>query len=1138
MARQDTYFEKKRYFEWTASVLEESSKTLGLWLSNFTSLTRESSISFLKSAAIRSEKENFPKINASFLLDGLTNSQKEEIRRTLIEDVKKNNPKRIPKNSKVPPGNQLLFSAASNQSIISAVEQALKDRTDEEIEAICINAICRHADVASIFKLITFADSKDVTSIEGYSFDKTLGDNINCSIDTIQDKSASCNKLRNTYQGHVTVDKIEKVSKKEFKKNIGVIRDCLDCAKYDSNSNVGQSFINTKRGIDSILSSLESEPLTFATMTEMVDGFDLNFILDYARTYNDYDRETKTLYWHSLEEVKKIVAERTEGKKDIAALLSRMEGLESRNMELQEGFEKASSFSSGLVDSLTNIISAINDYNAQIGKPPISVAHQSIDNTTNEAEPMPLISKVLLSDVMPNMNEYNGGSLTAKQLDELAENTIVLADANFWIDRNGSSYLARSFNKLIKKYSRKIIVDWSTRVELFEIEKNEKGLFSAEEVRAAKTAHETMSQMHRHGYVRYLQPDEEVVSSRKNILRLLGENPTTPFTVFTASKDFCDQMMEEGINNAIPVYVLPNVPSGEHPERIRPSALPLLRACFDNELVTRNVQTSETIRSDEETKKKDEAEKESIEGETIQQYEQKKTEKSVDSVISQSSNQSYISPKDLPKESEAVSTRSGSSIVLRKELARGGEGIVYSTNQLGIVAKIYLLEKNDQERMEKIGYMCEHNPHISQLCWPEEMLFDKAGAFIGYTMQDASRFTEFGVSILKLNSPRVRDNSMKGWDRLSLVKLCKKIGEVFFSMHRKGVLMGDVNPRNMMIDPASYNNPSFVFVDCDSYQVDKYPCPVGTMPFTSPQIYKKANKNPREFKFGDYMRTIEDENYAVASLFFNILMLNQSPFAGKGTTNIEESMMNYNFAYRISGDRDNTGVDTPDGPFRLIWNNTPKSVKDNFVLVFKDGKDVKVDQWIQQFNWYSRVIEKGNYTSELTPVLYWDYAEPEKRRTIDFTCDACGAIRNMPKERYENEEKWKAPHLCNDCRSASFRLKADSDLVETICSECNNRYQVNKWDAWLIDRGYKRNICKECNQVVTLTCVGCGKEYQAKNYMRNRKYCNECTRMSNVPCGRCGRYHNVKIGKLKMLEREGRESFCDDCITELRNRRR
>lgn len=56
----------------------------------------------------------------------------------------------------------------------------------------------------------------------------------------------------------------------------------------------------------------------------------------------------------------------------------------------------------------------------------------------------------------------------------------------------------------------------------------------------------------------------------------------------------------------------------------------------------------------------------------------------------------------------------------------------------------------------------------------------------------------------------------------------------FQRMHEKGILMGDINPRNFLVTPQC----AVYLVDCDSYQFGGFSCPVGTPLYTPPEVHR------------------------------------------------------------------------------------------------------------------------------------------------------------------------------------------------------------------------------------------------------------------------------------------------------------
>jgi len=399
-----------------------------------------------------------------------------------------------------------------------------------------------------------------------------------------------------------------------------------------------------------------------------------------------------------------------------------------------------------------------------------------------------------------------------------------------------------------------------------------------------------------------------------------------------------------------------------------------------------------------------------------------------------------IGVEKLPTTDDTLTDDDKNSIKLGSKIAEGGEGVIYSiVGNEKLVAKIYWKERltvNRQKKLElmiqKVKEMSANNERIDQVCWPESCLrYD--GQFVGYTMKRIpSDYQEAVSNVLALLKPSIRD-LYPNISRKHLVKLCRNLCNVFGRIQRMGLLIGDINARNILIKmkPDSNDNLPFVIVDTDSWQVGPYPCPVGTVQYTNPDIYTRITERP--LNYGKFLRTAADENFAIASLMFSILMLNASPYGGKGEIDIEDAIKNRRFSYRLTGKDGEvlvSGADTPDGPFRLMWNNIPYYIKDLFALEFFSQGEITPEQWAKQFSMYFKQIVSEKYTDELIPVLYFTGGHDDE--FVMYNCDACGAERNMPAARYKHQNEINYPHLCQDCQAVFDELKNEV----AHCSQC------------------------------------------------------------------------------------------------------
>lgn len=886
-------------------------------------------------------------------------------------------------------------------------------------------------------KKIIFLDSDLAASIKMLMF---CNNNINNQLKkwskkgNFKSKLGECLTIRNDYIGHVNNKILSKLDAGECEKVLSSFKNAVDFFPNipDGYSALRKTKQKADELIDEYLRMLHCSPITLDEL-ENIDGVTEELIT--KSNYNEYyDPETKQLFWHKPEQVKRDLWEQINQRKQLETEEQFWNSDNTKNYLNYLGYTKTEPSSEDV-----------------LARPEDEDVEQDRRSSYYE----------WIKEVFPKMSEYERGHLTAAQLDELAANTAVLANADFWLDRNCNKFLAYEMKDILKRNGHTLIIDWDTRVEIFNQEKNMNGKVSDEQIINAKRAHNTMHLMVNRKFAKYLPPSNDLFLSNRGIIEIAKENPKTIFTVLTGSNDFCQTLKEQSVKNVIPIYYLPAIGACA----VRTSQLDNVKRIFRDTSEGKGI-IKESVNNPENKQKVDIPKKTitksapKVEKNKVQKERNNKKPKNNDKRKNgriRPENNEVINVAELPGKGEVAYTSDGEKIKLIRQLGAGGEGIVYETDKKGIVAKIYLPEKITQNRKEKLKTMVDRQMNISKVCWPQKLVVNSKGEFIGYLMKNVSGYKEFGVTVLKLNSNKVATKHMPGWDRLALVELCISLCDTFIKLHKKGVMMGDVNPRNMMLNPEDPSHTDFVFVDCDSYQIDEYPCPVGTVVFTSPKLYDRTHKSSDKLDFGTVLRKEEDEDYAVASLLFHILLLNQSPFAGKGVTNLEKAIRDYNFAFRLPN-QGNSGAETPDGPYRMIWDNTPKYIKECFGIVFKEGKNVTLEQWKRKFIDYKWDIEAGYYTKELKPVLYRDVGG----YCTMFKCAICGKERNMPTKRYTWQEEHYEPHLCNDCWSISDTLKKTK--VKLFCMDCGKPFETNEWEHWKFEHTNKKCRCDDCRE--------------------------------------------------------------------------
>ena len=272
----------------------------------------------------------------------------------------------------------------------------------------------------------------------------------------------------------------------------------------------------------------------------------------------------------------------------------------------------------------------------------------------------------------------------------------------------------------------------------------------------------------------------------------------------------------------------------------------------------------------------------------------------------------------IPAENEIVYTSHG-PIKLESKVAAGGEGIIYTTNT-PYVAKIYKKENNTKRKYEKIKLMLSKEIECEGVCYPVAALYNSKKEFVGYMMPKA-KGKELQKSIFI--KPLFQKNFPK-WKKRDTVELCITILEKIKYLHDRNIVMGDINPANILVVSPK----EVYFVDTDSYQVENFPCPVGTNNYTAPEIQRK--------RFSDFLRTMGNENFAVATLLFMIMLPGKPPYSQQGGEDPINNIIRMDFSYPFG---DSSNKKTPDGPWRYIWSHLTYDLKKAFYNTFRKGGD-------------------------------------------------------------------------------------------------------------------------------------------------------------------------------------------------------
>lgn len=215
--------------------------------------------------------------------------------------------------------------------------------------------------------------------------------------------------------------------------------------------------------------------------------------------------------------------------------------------------------------------------------------------------------------------------------------------------------------------------------------------------------------------------------------------------------------------------------------------------------------------------------------------------------------------------------------MLGRELGRGGEGQVYEVyHNDGVVVKLYN-EEPDSSRAEKLKHMVSmgNNSIHTYAAWPTDIVTDLKGNTIGFVMRKLVNSVPLHMLFSPMDRKKIFPN--KGYN--FLVHVARNLAAAFYSLHSAGLVIGDVNEGNILID----KNGMLTFIDCDSFQVQVkeekkyYFCEVGVPRYTPPELLEMVS-------FDEVVRTPNTDVFSMAVLIFQLLFLGRHPFAGRNTT--------------------------------------------------------------------------------------------------------------------------------------------------------------------------------------------------------------------------------------------------------------
>lgn len=276
----------------------------------------------------------------------------------------------------------------------------------------------------------------------------------------------------------------------------------------------------------------------------------------------------------------------------------------------------------------------------------------------------------------------------------------------------------------------------------------------------------------------------------------------------------------------------------------------------------------------------------------------------------------------IPVKKPLVTDAQGNVVPLGEPIGVGGEGRVFEVvKEPDCAAKIYHRTPLAGQQLNKLQAMLTIGAkELAPIAaWPQKLLLDaqndKPCGIVMTRVNDALELHElYGASTRARHFPHAY------WHHLVLA--ARNAAAAFEALHSRGVVIGDVNQGNLLVDQEMCVR----FIDCDSFQI-RYgkrvlPCLVGTPHFTPPEL--------QSVRLSEVVRTPQHDAFGLALLIFHLLFVGRHPFAGRyrgeGDMHIERAISERRFAF--SSSRDATQMDPP--PASLSLSDLPKQIADMF----------------------------------------------------------------------------------------------------------------------------------------------------------------------------------------------------------------
>lgn len=289
----------------------------------------------------------------------------------------------------------------------------------------------------------------------------------------------------------------------------------------------------------------------------------------------------------------------------------------------------------------------------------------------------------------------------------------------------------------------------------------------------------------------------------------------------------------------------------------------------------------------------------------------------------------------------------------------GGEGDVYDVEgNPDLVVKIYNDKKRSSNKYDelitKIQAMCDicDDTIMQRAGWPQQIVYSRRNP-VGFTMNKIKYCNTFHQLVDTIDrKEKFADNNWKYSLYVAYNLAC-----AVNALHQKGIVIGDINESNFLIGNRTVAEENGIFdfkdngivysIDCDSFQIPTnnkiFMCTVAKSEYLPPELV--------DSDLSKVIRTPNHDNFGLAVLIFQLLMLGKHPYIGIGSSgDIIESISSGNYIFGEVAKQNNILPPFPSEMYSTIYYSLNDEVRSLFEQAFGNDTNLKrptAEDWIR-----------------------------------------------------------------------------------------------------------------------------------------------------------------------------------------------